>query len=186
MKPGEKLADFIASVIGSWRFIGFQSAGLLFWLLLNTKGPIRPDPYPFILLNLMLSFQAAYTGPVLLMAANRQAEIDRKRAMENLEIDRMDHGRITSMLTKIKAIEEDIESAMKIRPETALTQPQWVCGSCGKEWGRWWEGNEYTGPSPHFATYHIDTCEVCKKKESVTEARDYGYLRKGWDRKISD
>jgi uncharacterized membrane protein len=90
---GQKVADVCSKVIGSWTFIGLQSAFLAFWIILNLTSPPnkRPDPYPFILLNLMLSFQAAYTGPVLLMAANRQNEIDRKRAIENLELDRQDH-----------------------------------------------------------------------------------------------
>lgn len=185
MKPGEKLADFIASVIGSWKFIGLQTATLMFWLLLNTRGPIRPDPYPFILLNLMLSFQAAYTGPVLLMAASRQAEIDRKRSIENLEIDRTDHQRMTSLLATIKSIEEDIEAAVKPSSEVSTDQPNWVCSSCGEKWGRWWENGDYVGPTPHFATYHMDDCSVCGKHKSVTEARDYGFMRKGWDRRIS-
>lgn len=90
---GQKIADVCSRVIGSWTFIGIQSAFLAFWIILNLTAPAnkRPDPYPFILLNLMLSFQAAYTGPVLLMAGNRQSEIDRKRAIENLELDRQDH-----------------------------------------------------------------------------------------------
>ena len=88
---GQKLADRCASIIGSWKFITIQSGFLTFWILLNLLAPKKPDPYPFILLNLMLSFQAAYTGPVLLMASNRQSDIDRKRAIENLELDRTDH-----------------------------------------------------------------------------------------------
>ena len=98
---GQKLADRCANIIGSWKFIGIQSSFLIFWILLNLLSPKKPDAYPFILLNLMLSFQAAYTGPVLLMAANRQAEVDRKRAIENLELDRLDH-------TIIIAFEEHI------------------------------------------------------------------------------
>lgn len=117
MRLGEKLADAMAAVIGSWRFIGVQTVGIVFWLILNTRGPVKPDPYPYILLNLLLSFQAAYTGPVLLMAANRQAEIDRSRAIENLELDRLDHQQITSLLIKVKAIEEDIEDAIKNKDE---------------------------------------------------------------------
>lgn len=113
MSLGQRLADALAAIIGSWKFIGIQTCTITFWLLLNIRGPIKPDPYPFILLNLLLSFQAAYTGPVLLMAANRQAEIDRKRSIENLELDKNDHERITTMLTTIKEIEEDIESILK-------------------------------------------------------------------------
>ena len=90
---GQRVADVCSRVIGSWAFIGIQTTFLAFWIILNVTAPTnkRPDPYPFILLNLMLSFQAAYTGPVLLMAANRQSEIDRTRAIENLELDRQDH-----------------------------------------------------------------------------------------------
>ena len=103
MTLGQRIADKAASVIGSWAFIGAQSALLAGWILLNVLAPPakRPDPYPFILLNLMLSFQAAYTGPVLLMAANRQAEIDRKRAIENLTIDQDDHQHLLHLAEHI-------------------------------------------------------------------------------------
>jgi uncharacterized membrane protein len=96
---GQKVADKCSNTIGSWRFIIIQSTLLAFWIILNVSLPNNKkwDNYPFILLNLMLSFQAAYTGPVLLMAANRQSEIDRKRAIENLEIDRTDHKVIIAL-----------------------------------------------------------------------------------------
>jgi uncharacterized membrane protein len=85
------LADLMASRIGSWPFIIFQSLALFAWIVINGFGLVDWDPYPFILLNLLLSFQAAYTGPILLMAASRQAEIDRRRAIKNLNIDLADH-----------------------------------------------------------------------------------------------
>ena len=85
------LADKMAALIGSWRFIAVQSLLLFIWVIINLFGLVNWDPYPFILLNLLLSFQAAYTGPILLMAANRQAEIDRRRAVKNLHIDMADH-----------------------------------------------------------------------------------------------
>ena len=90
---GQKFADKCSNTIGSWRFIIIQSTILAFWIILNISLPKdkKWDSYPFILLNLMLSFQAAYTGPVLLMAANRQSEIDRNRDIENLELDKTDH-----------------------------------------------------------------------------------------------
>ncbi|AZF90194.1 MAG: hypothetical protein BPH100C_131 [Phage 5P_2] len=76
---GEVLAERMAKFIGSWTFIILQAAALASWILFNvTVKTIRWDPYPFILLNLMLSFQAAFTGPLLLIAANRQKEIDRQ------------------------------------------------------------------------------------------------------------
>lgn len=85
------LADKMAARIGSWPFIIFQSAALLTWIVINGLGLVEWDSYPFILLNLLLSFQAAYTGPILLMAASRQADIDRRRAVKNLNIDLADH-----------------------------------------------------------------------------------------------
>lgn len=91
MNFGERIADRVSAIIGSWRFIIIQSTLLACWILWNVFTADKFDSYPFILLNLMLSFQAAYTGPVLLMAANRQSQIDRRRAIKNLIIDQQDH-----------------------------------------------------------------------------------------------
>src|SRR5260221_6998926 len=75
---GEMLADKIASSIGSWTFLIVQTGAVLTWLLLNIYGFVHKwDPFPLILLNLLFSVQAAYTGPVLLLAGNRQAQKDR-------------------------------------------------------------------------------------------------------------
>lgn len=80
---GQTVADALASVMGSWTFIIVQSAILLTWVTANVAGAMRGwDPYPFILLNLALSFQAAYAAPILMMSQNRQQSIDR-RAAEN-------------------------------------------------------------------------------------------------------
>ncbi len=75
---GEFASDRIAAIVGSWRFILIQSGLLALWLVLNVVGAIQHwDPYPFILLNLVLSFQAAFTAPIIMMAQNRQSDIDR-------------------------------------------------------------------------------------------------------------
>ena len=77
---GERLADGIASFIGSWRFLIIQTFLVAMWVSINTlqaTGRIHIDPYPYILLNLAFSTQAAYTGPVLLLAGNRQSQKDR-------------------------------------------------------------------------------------------------------------
>src|SRR6266571_4376962 len=77
---GEQLADGIASFIGSWRFLIIQTLLVAAWITINSlqvTGKIHLDPYPFILLNLAFSTQAAYTGPVLLLAGNRQSQKDR-------------------------------------------------------------------------------------------------------------
>jgi uncharacterized membrane protein len=77
---GEHLADSIAAFIGSWRFLIIQTGLVVAWITINTlqaTGRIHIDPYPYILLNLAFSTQAAYTGPVLLLAGNRQSQKDR-------------------------------------------------------------------------------------------------------------
>ena len=75
---GERIADKAAAGIGSWTFLIIQTFAVLCWLILNIIGLTNHwDPFPFILLNLLFSVQAAYTGPVLLLAGNRQAQKDR-------------------------------------------------------------------------------------------------------------
>lgn len=89
---GERLADGIAATIGSWRFLIVQSVVVVLWVTLNLLAwRYRWDLYPFILLNLAFSTQAAYTGPVLLLAGNRQSQKDR-RTLEHAaaEADRAD------------------------------------------------------------------------------------------------
>jgi uncharacterized membrane protein len=75
---GERIADHAAAAIGSWTFLISQSVLLAIWVALNLYGLFiaRWDPYPFILLNLLLSVQAAYAAPVLMLAGVRQAKKD--------------------------------------------------------------------------------------------------------------
>lgn len=85
---GQRLADGVAATIGSWRFIIFQSTAIVIWITGNVlTGPHAWDPYPFILLNLLLSFQAAYTAPAIMMSQNRQSEMDRRHAETDYEIN---------------------------------------------------------------------------------------------------
>lgn len=77
---GQKVADKVAALVGSWSFLVVQSVILALWIAANIWAVITWDPYPFILLNLILSFQAAYTAPVILMSQNREAEIDRQKS----------------------------------------------------------------------------------------------------------
>lgn len=81
---GQRIADRVAAIMGSWTFIICQSVVLAIWIVLNVAAWMQHwDPYPFILLNLALSFQAAYTAPVIMMSQNRQQDIDRKSAEED-------------------------------------------------------------------------------------------------------
>ena len=78
---GERLADRVASGMGSWRFIIIQTIIVAVWMLLNVIGFTHHwDVYPFILLNLVFSTQAAYAAPIIMMAQNRQGERDRAQA----------------------------------------------------------------------------------------------------------
>jgi uncharacterized membrane protein len=88
LTPGQRIADRVAATMGSWRFIIIQSAVLLAWIVLNVTAYVeRWDPYPFILLNLALSFQAAYAAPFIMMSQNRQQDIDRKAAENDYKIN---------------------------------------------------------------------------------------------------
>lgn len=85
---GQKIADTVAATMGSWTFIIIQSAILLVWIVLNITAYVQQwDPYPFILLNLALSFQAAYAAPFIMMSQNRQQDIDRKAAEHDYQIN---------------------------------------------------------------------------------------------------
>jgi uncharacterized membrane protein len=85
---GEKIADWVAATMGSWNFIIIQSALLIIWIVLNVTAYIQHwDPYPFILLNLALSFQAAYAAPFIMMSQNRQSTIDRMAAETDYSIN---------------------------------------------------------------------------------------------------
>jgi len=78
---GQKLADSVAHYMGSWKFIILQSVFVLIWMGLNITGIILEwDAYPFILLNLVFSTQAAYAAPIIMMSQNRAGERDRHHA----------------------------------------------------------------------------------------------------------
>ena len=88
LTAGQKIADKVASTMGSWPFIIIQSCILMLWIFLNVTAYIqRWDPYPFILLNLALSFQAAYAAPFIMMSQNRQSDIDRQAAATDHQIN---------------------------------------------------------------------------------------------------
>jgi uncharacterized membrane protein len=75
---GERLADTISDQIGSWRFLVVQTVVITLWVAVNAAGLILHwDPYPFVLLSLLFSVQAAYVGPILLLSQNRSAQRDR-------------------------------------------------------------------------------------------------------------
>lgn len=80
-----KVSEGVARYIGSWRFIAWMTVLIVAWLLYNTLAPddVKPDPYPFTFLVLLLSLQASYAAPLILLAQNRQADRDRVQYTED-------------------------------------------------------------------------------------------------------
>jgi uncharacterized membrane protein len=104
---GDRVSDAVAATVGSWRFIIIQSVILAIWMALNVTGYVEHwDPYPFILLNLVLSFQAAYTAPVIMMSQNRQANIDRQSAQHDYDINIKSELEIELLHQKIDMLRE--------------------------------------------------------------------------------
>ena len=104
---GERASDRIAGIVGSWRFILIQGSVLLIWLVLNSIAWIQHwDPYPFILLNLALSFQAAFTAPIIMMAQNRQSDIDRHKAQLDYDVNCRAETDITALHQKLDLLRE--------------------------------------------------------------------------------
>jgi uncharacterized membrane protein len=102
----ERAADWVAAIVGSWRFILVQSGLLCTWIAYNALSGRAYDPYPFILLNLVLSFQAAYTAPIIMMSQNRQSEIDRRRSIDDFEINQKAELEIETLHEKLDHLRE--------------------------------------------------------------------------------
>ena len=102
---GERLADLMAAGIGSWTFIITQTCLLASWMVLNLVAWIRHwDPYPFILLNLALSFQAAFAGPIIMMSQNRQSRLADRRNQLDLQINLLAEQENTEMLRLLQLL----------------------------------------------------------------------------------
>ena len=135
---GPRVADGVAAMVGSWPFIIVQSCLLLAWMVLNVTAWMQHwDPYPFILLNLALSFQAAYAAPFIMMSQNRQAMIDRQAAEHDYDInikaeleiellhqklDLLRETEIAELLQVIKRFQDQLIQA-QAAPRTAPATP---------------------------------------------------------------
>lgn len=102
---GARIADRVTGFMGSWRFLILQTILVLLWLAGNAYLLSRPfDPYPFILLNLAFSTQAAYAAPLILLAGNRSAERDRltlEHAASETDVEERQNERLLSGNTEI-------------------------------------------------------------------------------------
>ena len=102
---GQRAADAIAKFAGSWAFIFSFTGGLVLWMVINTLLAARAfDPYPFILLNLVLSCIAAIQAPLIMMSQNRQEEKDRRRAENDYKVNLKTEIMIEDRYDKVNAI----------------------------------------------------------------------------------
>jgi uncharacterized membrane protein len=105
---GQRLADSVAQGMGSWRFIIIQTLIVILWMALNVVAYIGHwDPYPYILLNLVFSTQAAYAAPIIMMAQNRQNERDRIQANSDYKTNVEAKKEIEELMARLNAIEVD-------------------------------------------------------------------------------
>lgn len=105
---GDRIADIVASGMGSWRFIIIQTTFVAIWILLNVIGfMFHWDVYPFILLNLLFSTQAAYAAPVIMMAQNRAADRDRLQAANDYRTNVEAEQRIEALQKQLAGLEID-------------------------------------------------------------------------------
>jgi uncharacterized membrane protein len=101
---GQRAADWVAGQMGSWHFIIGQSVLLMAWVVLNVTAWVRHwDPYPFILMNLALSMQAAYAAPIIMMSQNRQAARDRLEAHNDFVTDSKAEEEVRQIMDHLEA-----------------------------------------------------------------------------------
>ena len=131
LTSGQRIADTVAAVMGSWTFIILQSIILFVWIVLNITAYVeRWDPYPFILLNLALSFQAAYAAPFIMMSQNRQQDIDRKAAEHDYQINikaeleiELLHQKIDELREKeVLSLSESIQQLIELLRKSSTQQ----------------------------------------------------------------
>ena len=119
LKYGQRLADVVAQGMGSWRFIIIQTILVFLWMTLNIIGFVYHwDVYPFILLNLLFSTQAAYAAPIIMMSQNRQNERDRAHAAEDYQTNVEAKLEIEALQLKLDKIEvEKLDKIIRMLEE---------------------------------------------------------------------
>lgn len=107
IKWGDKIADNITKFVGSWTFILSFSAFLILWIILNLYWIDNLDPYPFILLNLLLSCIAALQAPIIMMSQNREAKRDSLRSKNDYRVDLKSELILEKLYDKMDRIEKN-------------------------------------------------------------------------------
>ena len=119
---GDRLSDTVANGMGSWRFIIIQTVFVVIWMSLNIMGfMLHWDTYPFILLNLIFSTQAAYAAPIIMMSQNRQASRDRIQAMDDYQTNIDAKKEIEALQLQLTSIEvEKLDKIMVLLEQLKL------------------------------------------------------------------
>lgn len=129
----QRIADWLANMVGSWSFIIYQSAIILVWVGVNgymaftaaNHGSLQPwDPYPYILLNLVLGIQAAYTGPVVMMSQNRQGEKDRLMMEHDYQINQKAEEEIKVLMNHLVHQDAIMAEILTQLEKTAQNPPE--------------------------------------------------------------
>jgi len=123
-KRSDQAADAIASFGGSWKFIGIMASILVFWIVWNILPftPIHFDPKPYILLNLVLSFTAAFQAPIIMMSQNRQAARDKNESVVDFAINYKAEQEINDMQSHLHRIESQINEVKGLLAELSAKQ----------------------------------------------------------------
>jgi uncharacterized membrane protein len=112
---GQRVADWVVIAIGSWGFILGQSALLVVWILLNILAFAHHwDPYPFILMNLFLSLQAAYTAPIIMMSQNRQNQRDRLEAHNDYLVNQKAEIEVRAIMDHLAAQDQALQEIYQL------------------------------------------------------------------------
>jgi len=118
---GQRLAEVVAAFVGSWWFLGGQAFFLFLWLIYNTlQFTTHFDPPPYILLNLLLSFQAAFTGPVLLIAANvgavrdhQQSDRIERLSQQNEQLNQQNEQLVERLINMEEILDRHVAQSLK-------------------------------------------------------------------------
>lgn len=114
IKFGDRIADKITKFVGSWTFILGFSSFLIIWIIINLYMFDNLDPYPFILLNLVLSCIAALQAPVIMMSQNREAKRDSLRSKNDYRTDLKSELILEELHNKIEKIEKNQKEILKL------------------------------------------------------------------------
>jgi uncharacterized membrane protein len=133
MSVGDRVADRVAAFGGSWRFIFLALGAIVLWIVFNAATAKAFDPYPYILLNLVLSCTAALQAPVIMMSQNRQAAHDRLDAQHDYEVNTKAEMEIVALHVKLDEIrEQKWLELIKLQEQQLALLAQIAEGSSGR------------------------------------------------------